>query len=155
MRQRLERTARSLASTQRLYFAVWIATCVFSATAGMAQSITVQLLNGKNGKPIAKVSVYISFSEDPARKTLHFTTDSRGEIQFAVNGSKTFQVNQIGYATCDEQPLGAQPRAYPIDRILDTGLVSANNCGHTRVQPEPGRLVFFLRHGTWGVWLRL
>jgi hypothetical protein len=157
MEQMLEQLARPrlrALAQQICYCAVWVAICVLSVAAGVTQSITMQLLNGKNGKPIAKVKVYISFPDDPARQTLQFTTDSRGEIQFDVNGSKAFQVHQIGYGTCDEQAVGSQPRAYPIDKILDTGLVSANNCGHIRVQPERGRLVFFVRHGTWGEWLK-
>jgi hypothetical protein len=119
-----------------------------------AQSITLQLLNGKNGKPITKVKVYISFSGDQARKAIELATDHRGEVQFDAGASKTFQVHQVGYATCDEQPVGSQPRAYLVDKVLETGQVSANDCGSTRLQPEPGRLVFFVRHGTWGEWLK-
>jgi len=119
-----------------------------------AQSITLQLLNGKNGKPITKAKVYISFSDDQTRKAIELTTDHRGEVQFDAGGSKTFQVHQIGYATCDEQPVGSQPRTYPVDRILKMGQVSANDCSRARLQPEPGRLVFFVRHGTWGEWLK-
>jgi|SRR5580698_6455494 hypothetical protein len=157
MGQRLAQLARRRprASTPQIrYCAVWMVFCVLTAAAGMAESITLQLLNGKNGKPIAKVKVYISFPDDAAKKALQFMSDSRGEIQFEVKGLKTFQVHQIGYGTCDEQPVGSQPRAYPIDRILDTGLVGANNCGHMHVQPEPGRLVFFVRYGAWGEWLK-
>ena len=120
----------------------------------LAQSITLQLLNGKNGKPITKVKVYISFPGDRVRKAIELTTDHRGKVQFDACGSKIFQVHQIGYATCDEQPVGSQPRAYPVDKIFETSQVSANDCGSTRVQSEPGRLVFFVRHGTWGEWLK-
>jgi hypothetical protein len=154
MGHRLELLAWPLFSPRQLCFVALIAIYVFNAAATVTQTVTVQMLNGKNGRPIAKAKIYISFPDEPARKTLQLTTDSRGEIQFEVNGSNTFQVHQIGYATCDEQPGGTQPRSYPIDTILNTGLVSANECGHIHVQPERGRLVFFVRHGTWAEWLK-
>ena len=98
--------------------------------------------------------MYISFPDDQTRKSLVFTTDSRGELQFDANGFKTFRANQVGYATCDEHPRGTPPAAYPVDRVLSAGLVSANDCGSTRAQREPGRLVFFVRNGTWGEWTK-
>lgn len=142
-----------LLSVKRLSFILIIGQLAcLSSSATIAQSIIVQLLNGKNGKPIAKAKIDISF--DGTRNPLHFTTDSQGEVRFDADGSQSFEVHQIGYATCDEQPYGSKPRDYSIDGILKSGLISANNCGHIRVQRERGRLVFFVRHGTWTEWLK-
>ena len=141
----------------RLARKMCIVLCIFislPSNVASAQSITLQLLNGKNGKPITKAKVYISLSDDQTHNAIELTTDHRGEVQFDAGGSKTFQVHQIGYATCDEQPVGSQPRAYPVEKILEAGQVGANDCGNTRMQPEPGLLVFFVRHGTWGEWLK-
>jgi hypothetical protein len=144
---------RTVLSISRLCFLFWISACLFCNIAA-AQLITVQLLNGKNGKPIGNATVHISFRDDANQKTLDLTTNSQGLIQFEANGSKTFQVHQIGFATCGEQPIGSQPRDYPIDRVLDAGLVSVNNCGHFIQEPKRGRLIFFVRHGTLGEWLK-
>lgn len=127
----------------------WISTCLFSA-AGAAQSIIVQVLNGKTGKGIGNAKVQISLGDDAHRQTLELTTNAQGEIQFEANRSSTFQVHQVGFATCGEQPIGSQARDYPVDKILKTGLVTANECGRLIQEPRRGRLVFFVRHASWG-----
>ena len=149
MRRHVAHRRPALRISRTLCAVLCLSICL-SSEAASAQRITLQLLNGKTAKPVTKAKVYISFSsDDQARKAIELTTDNQGEVQFDAALSMTFQVHQIGYATCDEQPFGSQPRAYSVDKVLTMGQVSANDCGSTRMRPEPGRLVFFVRDATW------
>jgi len=74
-----------------------------------AQSVTVQFLNGRSGKPIKKEErVWVCFDCKTVRRILDFHTDKQGTVQFDADGAKTFQVSPVGYIPCGEQPLDAQ-----------------------------------------------
>lgn len=144
---------RSLLSNLHVYLLTMALICL-SSGAVAAQLITVQLLDGKSGKPIAKARVDISLGDDKASHVLELTTNSQGEVQFEASGAQTFEVHQIGFASCDEQPPGSKPRDYMVEKIIEAGLVSANRCGRIRGERKKGLLLFFVRHGTWGEWLK-
>ena len=123
---------------------------IFLGSAADAQSVTVQFLNGRNGKPIAKgVRIWAYFNNETGRHILDLHTDVQGEVQFDTNGAKTFQVSPVGYVPCGEQPVGSSPRDYAIDEILKTGLITRNNCGRINAEPLHGRLSYFVRRATW------
>jgi hypothetical protein len=114
-----------------------------------AQSVIVQLLNGRNGKPIPNARVYIGFDDLKGRRPLSRVTDSQGQIRFEANGAKTFQVHPVGEVTCGEQPAGAPYHDFAIEEILKNGWVTNNSCGHLNREPLRGKLLYFVRPATW------
>jgi hypothetical protein len=128
---------------------VLLPTILFGNTAN-AQWVTVQFLNGRNGKPIAKGGrVWVYFNNETGRHILDLHTDGQGEVQFDANGAKTFQVSPVGYIPCGEQPVGSSPRDYAIDEILKTGLLTKNDCGPIKAEPIRRRLLYFARRASW------
>jgi hypothetical protein len=114
----------------------------------LAQSVVVQILNGRNGKPIPKVRVWVNFDDQKSRQPLDLKTDRQGEVQFETNGAKTFQVSPVGEIPCREQQFIA-PIDYSIEEILKTGIVTRNDCGHSNPEPSRGRLKYIARPATW------
>lgn len=102
--------------------------CAFSSSA-WSQTVVVQIINGRNGKPVPKARVYVGFDDLRSRQTLDLTTDRQGLIQFETNGAKTFQIHPVGEVACGEQPVGAPSRDYSIDQILREGVLTQNDCG--------------------------
>jgi hypothetical protein len=113
----------------------------------LAQTVVVQILNGRNGKPIPKVRVWVGFDDQKSRPPLDFKTDRQGEVQFETNGAKTFQVSPVGEIACREQQFTA-PIGYSIEDILKTGIVTRNDCGHSNPEPSRGRLIYVVRPAT-------
>ena len=132
---------------ERLFLFVFLMTCIFSK-AMPGQTVVVKLINGRSGKPIAKVRVYIGFDDLHSRRPLDLTTNREGEIQFDTNGSTTLQVSPVGTVSCGEQRTGMPLRDYSILRILKTGLVTENDCGRSDAEPLRGRLSYFVRPAT-------
>jgi hypothetical protein len=114
-----------------------------------AQTVVVQLLNGRNGKPIAKARVYIILGDPKDQQLQSIFTNAEGELQFEAGGAKTFQVRPVGEVSCGEQPIGVPIRDYSIDRIMDSGLVTKNDCGSQVLEPRRGRLLYIVRPATW------
>lgn len=130
-------------------FMMLLPTIFFGITAN-AESVTVQFLKGRNGKPIAKgVRVWAYFNNETGRHILDLRTDRQGEVQFDSNGAKTFQVSSVGYIPCGEEPIGSPPRDYAIDELRENGLLTKNNCGRINAEPLRGKLKFFVRPATW------
>jgi hypothetical protein len=111
-----------------------------------AQSVTVQFVNGKNGKPVGNGKrIYVAFQNGPIRTILNLHTDNEGAVQFDVEGAKTFRVAPIGYVTCGEQAVDAPLKDYSVDDVVNDGLVTRNNCGTFDSQPQPGRMLYFVK----------
>jgi len=99
---------------------VWLA--VFPSLNAKAQIISVQFLNGKNGKAIKKgVRIWAYYNNDSGKRIIELHTDQDGEIHFDSNGAKTFQVSPVGYIPCGEQPVGSSARDYAVSDVLTTG----------------------------------
>jgi hypothetical protein len=119
------------------------ASAVFTSVAAKAQTISVQFLNGKNGKAIKKgVRIWAYFNNDTGRHILDLHTDQDGEIRFDTNGAKTFQVSLVGYVPCGEQPIGSPAQDYAVADTLRTGLLTRNDCGYMDAEPIRGRLLY-------------
>jgi hypothetical protein len=117
-------------------------------SAAWCQTVVVQIMNGRSGKPAPKVRVYIGFDDLKSRQSLDLTTNRQGVIQFETDGAKTFQVHPVGEVACGEQPVGAPSRDYSIEDILKAGILTQNNCGHSTAEARRGRLVYFVRPAT-------
>ena len=121
---------------------------VFSHIA-LAQTVVVQLLNGRTGKPIVKHRVYIACGDDRETVLPPLLTNALGEIQFDSAGAKAFQVSPVGVVSCGEQPVSAPIRRYSVEEVLRTGLRTQNNCGAFDPRPSPGRVLYVVRPATW------
>lgn len=115
----------------------------------IAQTVTVQVLNGRNGKPMKKVRVYVNFHGSTASQEIGLTTNSFGEITFETYGQRTFHITPIGCISCGAQPIGSQAPEYSVAEILSSGIVSRNDCSHREVEPLRGRLVYFVVPASW------
>lgn len=122
--------------------------CMWSGAAS-AQTVIVKLLNGKSGKPISRIRVYIVLGDPKDQKLFDPKTDQQGKVQFEAKDLKTFQLRAIGTVTCGEQPIGAPGRDYPTDEVLKTGIVTANDCGSRKFEPIHGQLTYIARPATW------
>ncbi len=120
---------------------------IFNGTAS-TQSVAVQILNGWNGKPISKIRVWVSFDYQRGKEPLDLKTDRQGQVQFETHGAKTFQVSPVGVVDCREQQF-TTPIDYSINEILNTGIVTRNDCGHFNPGPSHGRLIYIVRPATW------
>jgi hypothetical protein len=107
---------------------VLLTALILSSSASAQSVVTIRLINGRNGKPLAKIRVQIGFDDLKGRTTLDLTSNEQGEIQFAANESKTFQVHPFGIVSCGEKVIGAPYyHDYSITEILKTGALKQNN----------------------------
>src|ERR1035437_1428322 len=111
-------------------------------------TITVRLVNGKNGHPIAdeNLNVFLNgsgFAEyHRADKdgTIRLTVDRKDTVAFASN----VQVTCHPYA-----PNETRPRQYKVSDILDHGVSDENLCSkRVRVEARHGEFVFYERPRT-------
>lgn len=140
---------RLLLGGRRLALLAFVLLLTSGGVARGQSAVVVQFINGRSGKPIPKVKVYIGFDDLKAQKPLDLTTDNQGEVKFNTGGAKTFQVHPVALVACGEQPKGAPYRNYSIAGTLLTGLVTPNNCGHEKAEPMRGRLIYFARPARW------
>ncbi len=128
---------------------------LMAASSLAAQSVTVQVLNGKNGKPVGPGKrVYVAFQGTVTRNILNLHTDDQGKVEFDVEGAKTFRVVPTEYATCGEQAFDAPLKDYSVDEVLNDGLVTRNLCESNNGvafddRPQPGKLLYFVKRETW------
>jgi hypothetical protein len=124
-----------------------VTACLFSSVA-VAQTVIVQFVDGRNGKPIGKgKTVHVIFFIAPIRHLLSLHTDQDGKVEFEAEAATDFKVAPVGYTACGE-PSGEAMKDYSIAEIMNAGLVTANNCGNAVSQPEPGRLIYFVKPGS-------
>jgi hypothetical protein len=138
------RSAGLRGRTAALWLPLCLAMCCFFAARLGAQVVTVQLFDGKNGKPIRNVRVVISFPGQHAHSSLDLTGNAKGEIRFDADGATRFAVRPRLYSACSKQP----ESGFSVADVLKTGLLSHDDCGQVDLSPQPGRLLFFAKRGT-------
>jgi hypothetical protein len=120
-----------------------------SVPEAVANKIIVQLLNGKNGKPIKRESpnIWLGNAKDPTNPQ----TDSKGEILLEIKLSGNYYVD----CRLRGNRRAAMNVKYSLNEVVSKGIVTENDCGKSRVDPIPGRLVLYLRPMTfvekWGL----
>lgn len=147
-----------------------VSTCCWG-TAVQAQTVRIQLVNGRNGRPVADscVDVWVGNTQ---KEAMAIPTDRHGVatlrltendteisvhrwkgcggfdvINPVVKYSESFRVH-AGYVLCqfpkpDYSWLSIQ--TFSTRDVLRSGVVTANVCGHAKASPEPGELVVFVR----------
>lgn len=149
MRTGLRPPLRLLRDGRHLVFLALLLLFTPSGSARDQTTVVVQFMNGRSGKPMVKVKVYIGIDDAKERKTLDLTTDLQGRVEFEIEEAKTFQVHPVGLVACGEQPKGSRYRDYSIAEILRAGLVTRNDCGRANAEPLRGRLLYFARPASW------
>jgi hypothetical protein len=111
--------------------------------------ITVQVLDGRNGKPVADqhVLVFTGLSSDAVKThAIHtgVTTDKYGVGTLTIYPGETqwLQVFTDGHIPCFPNPVEA---SFSVSDIMSKGLVTANNCSALVREPSPGHLIIFAR----------
>jgi hypothetical protein len=125
---------------------------VFLVHGAIAQTLRVQVLNGKTGKPVENEHVNLfrgegSFADLSGNTDVAgFVTDARGIISTSKidSTSRTVWVSVDWHRYCS----GAKP-VFTLSQIFSAGIVSANACKpRIRAVAEPGTLIFFVRDET-------
>jgi hypothetical protein len=116
-----------------------------------AQTLRIQILNGKSGNPVAHEHVNLFRSEGFADLTgdsnIHgFTTDANGVIEVSQIAPQThsFSVSVDWHQQC---AIGRV--TFSLQAIFAAGLVSENSCKKKITRSaKPGTLILFVRDDT-------
>jgi hypothetical protein len=113
-----------------------------------AQSLKVQILNGKNGKSLANQRVVLMGQSDSA------AFRRIGDFHTAVDGIITLSITDYHADSFDvyvewHHPCAKNRVTFSSQRIISTGVVSENSC-NSKLKPSsiPGTLVLFVRDET-------
>jgi hypothetical protein len=114
------------------------------------QKIVLRVVDGVTGLPewFEFPNIWIGASTDSRNPRLNI----RGEIQIDVTEASPREIRFLPnwYADCRyhaDEDTGMKAR-YAIDEILETGAVGKNVCGWFHAKPQPGVIVFYVRHRT-------
>jgi hypothetical protein len=119
--------------------------------AGMEQplNITVQVFDGRNGKPLKDqhVLVFTGMSSSAVKSHAQHTgvtTDKDGVGTLTIYPGETqwLQVFTDGHVPCFPNPNQA---SFSVSDIMSKGLVTPNNCSALVKEATPGHLVVFAR----------
>lgn len=133
--------------------------------AGQAQTLTVRLLYGRSGKPVANTYVNV-WVGDQRKSAVPVSIDSNGYgVLSLTDGEAAARVQagsihltmfphapevrlQVGFALCQttqQKYSWLQITPYSTDEWNRTGIVTANTCGKALAKPQPGVLTIFVR----------
>jgi hypothetical protein len=120
-----------------------------------AQTLRVQILNGRNGKPVANEHVNLFRTGDFGdlagdRNVRGFNTDADGAIATSdiAPDIHSFLVSVDWHRQCTENKK-LNPIAFSLQEIFAKGIVSKNTCKpKVKRTAEPGTLILFVRDET-------
>jgi hypothetical protein len=142
-----------------------------SGTILYAQTVTIKLVNGRNGRAVAQTCAEISTNN---RTFAMLITDKDGIASLSLTGDNADHWKDCGiYGVINsvmkygdslrigiDRYLICQPRASDGSRhvienistkqVVDQGFVTPNNCGKFTASPKPGELIIFIR--PWSFW---
>jgi len=111
--------------------------------------ITVQVLDGRNGKPLADqhVLVFTGMSSNAVKThAAHtgLTTDKDGVGMLTIYPAETqwLQVFADGRVVCYPDP---NQSSFSVETIMSKGLATPNNCSALVREPTPGHFIVFAR----------
>ena len=114
---------------------------------GQSKTVTIRLVNGKNGKPMEHERLLIFFGSSPQDVRFHkgpidLHTDSKGEATLPSNELTFlyFQVFVDFRTLCEKNP---NDRSFAVADILRDGEQAPNICGEIAIPKTPGTLVIY------------
>jgi hypothetical protein len=120
-----------------------------SAGKGESLLITVQVLDGRNGKPLADqhVLVFTGISINAAKSHAahtELTTEKTGAGTLTIYPAETqwLQVFTDGRVLCYPNP---NQSSFSVSEIMSKGLATPNDCGALIKEPSAGRFIIFAR----------
>lgn len=147
-----------------------------SSLFAQAQSIRIELVNGRNGRPIANtcVNAWVGTERKDAMaiptdkdgiarlyltdKDTEINTRSQwgncglfGVLDPVVRHSDTIAVN-AGYVLCETRKSDYSwlaIRTFATAEVLQHGIVMANTCGKAMASPQAGEIIIYVRPLTW------
>ena len=112
-------------------------------------SITILVLDGKNGMPVCRESPNIWVDDEPR---LNPKTDLLGKVKIEViSDARQIMISPNWGHECrgDDNTEARTNIRYSVAEIVRTGVVTLNLCGKSSRKPEPGVLIFYERPSTW------
>jgi hypothetical protein len=114
------------------------------------EPITVRILNGKNGQPLAHIHLILIGGYDQGEITDHLwqeekLTDEQGQVRLSgqlVNLPR-IQVELLKGKLCQVKP---ESVSFSVERIRRDGLSAPNRCGIATVQDAPGIFIVFVKN---------
>ena len=151
--------------SMRRSWPVLLAVVAAVGSTGYAQTLSVRMLDGRSGKPIAEGSVNVWVGDhrkaavpllgDRDGKTELSLTNDAGQVKTDGGPSDrpTFlyapEVRiQVGFVLCQavrKKFSWLQITRYSTEDWARTGIVTANICGKATAKPQPGELTLFVR----------
>jgi len=116
-------------------------------------TITIRLVNGKNGKPITNENLNVFFGDSGLAATCQ--PDKNGMSWFTVDSNAILDFDSNIGVTCHSYALNVQQRHYRVSEILDHGISDENICNKKiRVEARAGEFVYYERPRTFLEWWR-
>jgi protocatechuate 3,4-dioxygenase beta subunit len=129
--------------------AVLLCSTMMKAQTDKTLDITVQVLDGRNGKPVADQHVLVFTGLSAAAVKTHaqhtgVTTDKDGMGTITIYPGETqwLQVFTDGRIPCFPDPNQA---SFSVSDIMSKRLVTPNDCSAQVQQPSPGHFVIYAR----------
>jgi hypothetical protein len=133
----------------RFLFALLVS---FSSLTVYGQTLRIQVLSGRNGKPVAHEHVNLFRTSEPfsditgRRFTPGWTTDANGFISVSDIAS---DVHSVHISVDWHRPCSKVVPDFLLDEVMFKGLVSENACKpRIHAAAVPGTLIFFVRDET-------
>jgi len=125
------------------------------AVAAEDVTITIRLVNGRNGKPITDENLNVFLNGSGF--TNNYKADKDGTIRLAVDRNATVSFAGNIEVTCHPYPPSErQMRWFRVSEILDHGISDQNLCSKKiRTEARAGEFVFYERPRTFLEWWRL
>ena len=129
--------------------AVLLYSTMMKAQTAKRLDITVQVLDGRNGKPLADqhVLVFTGLSADAVKTHAQHTgvttgKDGVGTLTIYPGETQWLQVFTDGHVPCFPDPNKA---SFSVGEIMSKGLVTPNDCSAQVQQASPGHFVIYAR----------
>ena len=121
-------------------------------------TITVKLLEGKNGEAVtpSNIVVRIDRQDEAHNEWVRMNDDGTAVVTIPVDAKQisvqaTYDSSMETFVNCDaaKEKERYTPHWYAIADILKAGMVTPNECGKTRTSAKPGEFIFFVRKRDW------
>lgn len=136
----------------------WAAALCVSLHAQTGKTITIRLLDGKTGQPIAPSNFLVRIDRHEAvhNEWLRMSDDGTAVVTAPADASflslqATYDLSMEIYVNCDaaKEKVKDTLHWYAIADILKTGVTAPNQCGKADAKAKPGEFVFFVRMRRW------